>query len=233
MNHINTTHQGSSVTIEFDKNVYSPGALTGLICDIMEIKTGDRVVDVGCGTGYIGITASLIGASEVICIDPEPEAIKWTNHNAKLNGVENLTAIQGQALDPVKHEPVDVIVTIPPQMPYMKNFNPWRYGGADGTEVIREIIKQAGIILQKKGSRLFLVHAALAFPAKVRDTFSEHGFIFDIVKTVEKKMDASELNSLAPGLTDFLMELARRGMAEIEERNGKYHYPVWFYRAVI
>jgi len=59
MQRINTTHQGVPLTIEFDKNVYQPGPLTSTLCDIMKVASGDRVIDVGCGTGYIGIVASL------------------------------------------------------------------------------------------------------------------------------------------------------------------------------
>ena len=100
--HINAIHQGIAINIEYDENVYQPGSLTRIICDIMEVKKGDRVIDVGCGTGYIGIVASLLGASEVICIDPVPESIRWTQHNARLNNISNFTAIHGGALDPVR-----------------------------------------------------------------------------------------------------------------------------------
>jgi release factor glutamine methyltransferase len=229
--HISAIHQGVSINIEYDEHVYQPGPLTSTLCDIMEVKQGDRVIDVGCGTGYIGIIASLLGASEIIGIDPVPEALKWTQHNARLNNISNLTVKLGGALDPVTYEEADLILSLPPQMPYPTNFNPWRYGGPDGTDVIMRIIRQARSILNKKGARLYLIHTALANPAKIRNSLSASGFRWEIVKTVEKEFDRADLDSLAPGLTDYLLKLMHRGTAEIVERSGRHYYPVWFYSA--
>lgn len=229
--HISAIHQGVSINIEYDEHVYKPGSLTSTLCDIMEVKQGDRVIDVGCGTGYIAIVASLLGASKVICIDPVPEALRWTQHNARLNNVSKLTVNLGGALDPVTYEKADLILTLPPQMPFPTNFNPWRYGGPDGTDVIMKIIRQARSILKEKGARLYLVHSALANPKKIRGELSDSGFRWETVKTVEKELDRADLDSLAPGLTDYLLELMHKGTAEIVERSGSHYYPVWFYRA--
>jgi len=231
--HKSAKHQGININIEYDENVYQPGTLTGVLCDIMEVKKGDRVIDVGCGTGYIGIVASLLGASGVICTDPVLAALRWTLHNARLNGVRNLIVKPGCALDPVIDEDADLILTLPPQMPYPTNFNSWRYGGPDGTDVIVKIIRQARIILKKKGARLYLVHSALANPAKTRKELSESGFRWEVAETVEKEVDQADLNSLSPGLTDYLRELMHRGKVDIIEREGQYYYPVWFYRAEV
>jgi release factor glutamine methyltransferase len=231
-NQIIARHQGVSVTIEYDERAYQPGALTAALCDIMEVMPGDRVIDVGCGTGYIGIVAALMGAFEVISIDPVPEALEWTRHNAGLNNVQNLNTKAGKALDPVATEAVDLIVSLPPQMPFPTEFNPWRHGGVDGTDVIVTIIRQAYNILKKNTGRLYLVHAAIANPARVRETLRSAGFEWEIVKTVEKTLVQSDLEPLAPGLMDYLLDLRQKGLAEIEARDGRYHYPVWFYRAV-
>jgi methylase of polypeptide subunit release factors len=233
LHRLQAVHQGVPIRIEYEYDVYQPGSLTGILADIMEVSPGDRVVDVGCGTGYLGIMASLLGASEVICIDPEPNAIRWANHNAGLNGVRNLKAYQGKELDPVEHLQVDLIVTLPPQMPFPTNFNPWRHGGKDGTDVIGKIIAQASRMLPPEKGRLFLLHAGLAYPAKVRRLLSHYGFSWKVVQTVDWELDPAEFDHLAPGLKEYVFELSRAGMAELVERNGAWHYPIWFYRAVL
>ena len=220
------------LNLEFDDDVYQPGSLTEMLADLMEVHPGDRVVDVGCGTGYLGIMAALLGAGEVICIDPEPKAIEWTIHNAGLNRINNLVAYVGTELDPVEHLQVDLILTLPPQMPFPVNFNPWRYGGKDGTEVITKIISQANRIFNPKTGRLFLLHAALAHPARVREKLSAYGFEWQILKTVEREMNAAEFHQLAPGLREYVLELNRDGKAELIERDGEWYYPIWFYRIV-
>ena len=54
----------------------------------------------------------------------------------------------------------------------------------------------------------------------------------EIVKTVEKTLERGDLEQLAPGLMDYLLVLRQKGLAGIESRDGRYYYPVWFYRAV-
>ncbi len=51
------------------------------------IKGGERVLDVGTGSGILGIGAILLGAGEVQGIDIDPTAVKVAKENAQLNGV--------------------------------------------------------------------------------------------------------------------------------------------------
>ncbi len=47
-----------------------------------------KVLDVGCGTGILGITAAKMGARDVICIDNDPKATQIAAENAQVNDVE-------------------------------------------------------------------------------------------------------------------------------------------------
>ena len=46
-----------------------------------------RVIDYGCGSGVLGIAASLLGARDVLCIDNDPQALSATQANAVRNSV--------------------------------------------------------------------------------------------------------------------------------------------------
>ena len=48
---------------------------------------GKRVVDFGCGSGLLGIAALLLGASEVLATDTDPQALSATWANAETNHV--------------------------------------------------------------------------------------------------------------------------------------------------
>jgi ribosomal protein L11 methyltransferase len=48
---------------------------------------GDRVLDVGCGSGVLAIAALLAGAAEAVGVDTDPEARAATRANAARNGV--------------------------------------------------------------------------------------------------------------------------------------------------
>lgn len=53
------------------------------------VKDKDTVLDVGCGSGILGICASKLGAEEVIMTDIDECAITATKHNMELNGIIN------------------------------------------------------------------------------------------------------------------------------------------------
>src|SRR3712207_2646095 len=58
---------------------------------------GKRVLDCGCGTGILGIAASKLGAEDVVAYDIDEWSVKNTEHNAVLNGVNNLSVVEGDA----------------------------------------------------------------------------------------------------------------------------------------
>ncbi len=47
-----------------------------------------KVLDVGCGTGILGITAAKMGAQDVICVDNDPKATEIAAENAVINAVD-------------------------------------------------------------------------------------------------------------------------------------------------
>ncbi len=51
------------------------------------INEGDRVLDLGCGTGILGITARLLGAKEAVYADINPDALPAVQKNCNLNGI--------------------------------------------------------------------------------------------------------------------------------------------------
>lgn len=53
-----------------------------------ELEPGQRVLDVGCGTGILAIAAALLGAGSVEAVDVDPDAVVVTRRNAAANGVQ-------------------------------------------------------------------------------------------------------------------------------------------------
>ena len=59
--------------------------------------TEKTVLDMGCGTGILGMLASLIGAKQVTAIDIDTWSFESTVENARLNSILNLEAKLGDA----------------------------------------------------------------------------------------------------------------------------------------
>lgn len=51
------------------------------------VKGGERVLDVGCGSGILAVAALLLGAERAVGIDVEQSAVPTTLENAEKNGV--------------------------------------------------------------------------------------------------------------------------------------------------
>jgi ribosomal protein L11 methyltransferase len=70
---------------------------------------GGRVLDVGCGSGILGIAAAKLGASAVVALDPDPIAIEATIANARRNRLaRRISAWQGTL--PTGQGPFDVVL---------------------------------------------------------------------------------------------------------------------------
>ncbi len=55
-----------------------------------------KVLDVGCGTGILGITAAKMGAEAVVCVDNDPKATEIAAQNAVINAVDDRIRICNQ-----------------------------------------------------------------------------------------------------------------------------------------
>ena len=63
------------------------------------VTAGDVVLDVGCGSGILGITAAKLGAKKVVMTDIDECAVTAAKRNSELNGVKNAEVLLKNLLD--------------------------------------------------------------------------------------------------------------------------------------
>ncbi len=65
------------------------------------LRGGERVADLGSGSGILSITALLLGAREAVAVDVDPMAEDIARENAALNGLgpDRFTAVTGNVLE--------------------------------------------------------------------------------------------------------------------------------------
>jgi release factor glutamine methyltransferase len=71
-----------------------------------------KILEIGCGSGAISITAAKGGAN-VICCDINPEAVKTTLNNAKFNKVE-INSMLSDLFEGIEETRFDMILNNPP-----------------------------------------------------------------------------------------------------------------------
>jgi ribosomal protein L11 methyltransferase len=76
------------------------------------VRPGDRVADLGTGSGILAIAAARLGASRVAAVELDPDAIGNAEENVRANGVgDQVVVIEGDAATILPHvAPVHLVV---------------------------------------------------------------------------------------------------------------------------
>ena len=74
---------------------------TKMVMETLEdvVKSGDRVLDLGCGSGILTIAAMLFGAEEATICDIFENAVKTASENIENNGFSNFKAYCGNIIE--------------------------------------------------------------------------------------------------------------------------------------
>lgn len=77
---------------------------TGMCLELLEevVQSGQRVIDVGTGSGILAIGAAMLGARNVLAIDIDPTAVRVAKENVEHNHLEDtITTLEGNLLEKV------------------------------------------------------------------------------------------------------------------------------------
>jgi ribosomal protein L11 methyltransferase len=87
-------------------------ATTQLVIEWLEnqIRGGERVLDVGTGSGILAMTAIRLGAASALAIDTDPVAVECANEYAAMNGFGSELNLRTASFEDLDTEKYDVIV---------------------------------------------------------------------------------------------------------------------------
>lgn len=158
--------------------VYSPEADTVVLLDAAraEVNPGDRVLEMGTGSGLIA--AEIAKITRIIATDINPHAVI----SARDAGVEVVRTDLFAGL----RGPFDLVLFNPPYLPTQpeERMDDWlEYaldGGESGRAVIARFAAEAGRVLAP-GGRILLLISSLTGLSEVSDEFTRHGYTVEVV----------------------------------------------------
>lgn len=132
---------GVELVLETSPELFSPGGIDGgtrAMLSVAEFREDDKVLDLGCGYGVVGIAAAkLIGAERVTMSDSSVKAVEYAAKNAELNGADGVRTLLSNGFQYIDDKDYSLILSNPPyhedfSVPKAfieKGFNRLRVGG--------------------------------------------------------------------------------------------------------
>lgn len=185
-----------------DKNVLIPRPETELLVEeIVAIvnswkpateSRSDRdgflnILDIGSGSGAIAISlAKHLAKLKITAVDVSDKALEIAKRNAEENKVtDQIEFLHGNLFEPLENKKFDIIVSNPPYIPTkiietlepnVKDYEPREAldGGADGLDVIRQIVAQAPKYLKPSG--ILAIEIGFDQSSRVKELLKQNNF---------------------------------------------------------
>ena len=153
-------------------------------------QPGDRVLDLGCGSG-VGTIFCAPKAREVVAVDISPSAVANTAENCKIHGLGNVSVAQSDMFSNVEGK-FDLILANPPYI--AAEFENEEQQFATSVRYLPTLFAQVGEHLEADGR--LLIQFPIWFQGKIERLASAHGMSLIAVRRLPRKSPALFLLSL-------------------------------------
>ena len=182
-------------TFTIDPEVYEPAEDTFLLADNLDVRDGERVLELGTGCGLFAVLAARAGA-RVVATDINPLVLACARKNADAHGASDLIDFRlGNLFEPVDGDKFDLVIFNPPYLPVLddeaigNNIDLAWEAGPDGRAVIDPFLEGLPTHIVENGRALF-VQSSLSNIAKTLLFLRTRDFKVDVVS---RKLPFEEL----------------------------------------
>ena len=165
--------RGESLTLFTRPGVFSWEHLdeaTNVLAGLLDVAPGERVLDIGCGAGALGVVAARQSQTGAVrLVDVDSEAVRCAERTLQSAGVVNARALVSDVALAVLNERFDVVVANPP----------FHVGKNVDLDVPRQFIRDAYDVLDMGGRLLLVANRTLPYEAMLAAQFGAYRTVFD------------------------------------------------------
>ncbi len=164
--------RGNTYTFSSRPGVFSWDHLddaTAILAEHMDVTAGDRVLDLGCGYGVLGVAAARIAGVPVTMVDVDSEAVRSAGRSAAAAGLATARALGSDVASAVLDEEFDLVVTNPP----------FHVGKATDLSVPIQFIADAFTVLAPGGRLNLVANRTLPYEGAIKFLFKNITTIHD------------------------------------------------------
>lgn len=157
-----TEVEGEKAEFETAEGLFSPDQLdrgSRLLLENIEIEESDKVWDVGCGYGAIGIVLEKLYSCDIYLSDDDARAVKIALENLERNEIADYRIENADCLDCFSGEKFDIIVSNPPTH--------------QGKGVTGEIFRRARKRLERNGKFFIVYNQNMEYENKLEEIFEK------------------------------------------------------------
>jgi 16S rRNA (guanine1207-N2)-methyltransferase len=144
---------------------------TAILVEHMDVRAGDRILDLGCGYGVLGVVAATLagGAHPVTLVDVDSEAVRSAARSAHAAGVVDARVLGSDVAAAVLDERFDLVVTNPP----------FHVGKSTDIEVPIQFIADAYAVLAPGGRLNLVANRTLPYEGAIKWLFKNITTVYD------------------------------------------------------
>lgn len=147
--------ENHSLKLTTDSGVFSKGGVDFgsnlLVKTFLEDASPDRILDVGCGYGTMGLmVAKHYPESTIHMVDVNERALSLSEKNSKANNIHNTTIYKSDGLNEIT-EQFDAVITNPPIRA--------------GKEVVHRILEDSAKVLDNNGALYVVIQKKQGMPS--------------------------------------------------------------------
>lgn len=142
---------------------------TRALIDAMEVEPGERVPDLGCGTGIVGVVAARLSATgTVYLVDADLGAVDSATQTVRRNDISNGVVLPSDSTSAVRDLRFDVVVTNPP----------FHLAKAPTYDVAPQFIEDAARVLRPGGRCYVVANRFLPYEAHLSRAFTSVDVVY-------------------------------------------------------